>query len=357
VVVWGTGNVGRPAIRAVVADPALELAGVIVSDPAKEGRDAADLCGLPAPTGVVATRDAASVLASAPDAVVYAATGDTRPDDAFADILDCLRVGADVVSTSVYPLIHPGSTPSAMRRAIDDAVGTSSASCWVSGIDPGFLADLLAPVLVGTCVSVDRVTVRETFNYATYHAPHAVRDLVGFGTPMDAPPPMLWPTVPTMVWGGALRILAEALGVTLDAGADGVREEVERRPLERTVELPIGTFHEGTQGAFRLRVVGMVDGVERLAIDHVTRIDDTCATDWPLPPGGSMGVHQVVVEGDPDVTLSLEAGDETGDRNVGGIALSAGRIVHALPAVAAAPAGLITALDLPLVPGRGLLRT
>jgi 2,4-diaminopentanoate dehydrogenase len=352
VAVWGTGNVGRPAVRAVVADPALELAAVIVSDPAKEGRDAAELCGLADPTGVLATRDAASVLAGGPDAVVYAATGDTRPDEALEDILACLRAGADVVSTSVYPLIHPDSTPPDLRARVEEACAAGGTSCWVSGIDPGFLTDLLAPVLVGTCVSVQEVTVRETFNYATYHAPHAVKELVGFGMPMDSPPPMLWPTVPTMVWGGVLRILADTLGVTFDE----VDEQIERRPLEHTLELPIGTFSAGTQGAFRLLVRGLVDGEPVLTVDHVTRIDDACAPDWPYPPERSMGCHQVIVRGDPDVTLTVEAGDEDGDRNVGGIALSAGRIVHALPVVAAAPTGLITAMDLPIVPGRGLVQ-
>ncbi|MCY4667941.1 MAG: dihydrodipicolinate reductase, partial [Rhodococcus sp.] len=39
-VVWGTGNVGRASIRAVTANPALELVGVIVANPEKVGRDA-----------------------------------------------------------------------------------------------------------------------------------------------------------------------------------------------------------------------------------------------------------------------------------------------------------------------------
>ncbi len=356
--VWGTGNVGRPAVRAVVADPDLELAAVIVSNEAKEGRDAADLVGLGAPTGVAATRDAASVLAGGDvDAVVYAATGDTRPDAAVDDIVGCLRSGADVVSTSVYPLIHPPSTPADLRDRVDAACAEGGASCWVSGIDPGFLADLFAPALVATCVSVRQVEVRETFNYATYHAPHAVRDLVGFGTAMDSPPPMLWPSVPTMVWGGVLRILAELLGIELD----DVDERIERRPLERTIELPIGTFEEGTQGAFRLLVRGLVAGEPVIVVDHVTRIDDECAPDWPYAPERSMGCHQVIVHGDPDVTLTLEAGDSAdpatlGDRNVGGIALSAGRIVHAIPAVVAAPDRIVTAADLPLILGRGLVR-
>ncbi|HWN32309.1 MAG TPA: hypothetical protein VNP03_06170 [Pseudonocardia sp.] len=41
-VVWGTGNVGRAAIRAVEAHPALQLAAVLVHNPGKVGRDAGE---------------------------------------------------------------------------------------------------------------------------------------------------------------------------------------------------------------------------------------------------------------------------------------------------------------------------
>ena len=44
-VVWGTGNMGRAAIRAVDAHPGLELVAVIVANPDKVGRDAGDLAG------------------------------------------------------------------------------------------------------------------------------------------------------------------------------------------------------------------------------------------------------------------------------------------------------------------------
>ena len=54
VVVWGTGNVGRPAIRAVAAHRDLDLAGVIVANPDKVGVDAGALAGLE-PLGVAAT--------------------------------------------------------------------------------------------------------------------------------------------------------------------------------------------------------------------------------------------------------------------------------------------------------------
>lgn len=85
-VVWGTGNVGRAAIRAVDSHPALKLAHVIVHDPGKVGRDAGALAGLDRDLGVAATDDIDAVLSTSPRAVVYAASGDIRPDEALADI-------------------------------------------------------------------------------------------------------------------------------------------------------------------------------------------------------------------------------------------------------------------------------
>lgn len=53
----GTGLTGREALRAIIDDPMLQLVGVLVSSPDKVGRDAGELCSLPA-TGVAATSDA-----------------------------------------------------------------------------------------------------------------------------------------------------------------------------------------------------------------------------------------------------------------------------------------------------------
>jgi 4-hydroxy-tetrahydrodipicolinate reductase len=46
-----------------------------------------------------------------------------------------------------------------------------------------------------------------------------------------------------------------------------------------------------------------------------------------------------------------------GDHNTAGLKATAMRIVNAVPAVIAAPPGLVTALDLPLITGRGLVVT
>jgi hypothetical protein len=347
VVVWGTGNVGRPAIRAVISHRDLDLVGVVVSNPDKVGRDAGELA-LVDPVGVLATDDRSVALAGDVDAVVYTATGDTRPDEALADIVACLESGANVVSTSLYGLLHPPSTPVELSESIERAAATGDTSVFVSGIDPGWALDILPLLVSGVSAGITEIRIQEFFNYAHYDQPSVVREVIGFGGPMDELPMMLWDFALDMVWAPMVRVLADALDVELQE----IRTEVERLPLTRTIEVPgMGVFEEGTQGAFRFEVQGIVEGRPLLVVEHVTRIDDSCAPDWPRPtnPGGE---HRVVVSGHPNLEVTVH-GEEPGEALAagGGNASAANRIVNAIPAIVAAPAGPVNPLDLPAVSG------
>lgn len=349
--VWGTGNVGRAAIRAVCANPRLDLSAVVVHSPAKVGRDAGDLGEIGARLGVVATDDVDAVLADGPDAVVYAASGDVRPDDALADILRILRTGAVVVTPSLYALYDHRSAPPEVRGPVLDAIASSAGSLFVSGVDPGWGNDVLPLLLSGLGSTVDVIRCQEIFDYSAYDQPDSVRYLVGMGQPMDYEPPMIAPTVPTMVWGGQVRLMARALGVDLDE----IRETVQRRPLAADVTTAaMGDFASGTQGALRFEVQGIVGGVPRIVVEHVTRIHPSCATDWPVPPSGGAGAHRVIVEGRPRIEVSVEATDEGGNRAAGGNATAAGRLVNAIDWLIAAEPGLYDALDVPLRPSPAL---
>ena len=352
VVVWGTGNVGRPAIRAVAAHRDLELVGAIVANPGKVGRDAGDLAGI-GPVGVIATDDLSVALDPAVDAVVYTATGDTRPDAALADLIRCLEAGTNVVSTSFYPLLHPASAPRALLDVVEPACVTGSTSVFVSGIDPGWALDILPVLVSGVGAGITEIRVQEIFNYALYDQPTVVREVIGFGGPMDELPLMLLDFSLQMVWAPMLRVLADFLDLRIDA----ITTHVERRPLEHTIEVPgMGTFEAGTQGAFRFEALARVGDHTPLVVEHVTRIDDGCAPDWPQSssPGGE---HRVVLSGHPNLTVSVH-GTEDGEPGAagGGNASAANRIVNAIPAVCAAPPGPVSPLDLPLITGARQMR-
>src|ERR1044072_1681363 len=235
VAVWGTGNMGATAIRSAVAFPGLQLSGVITSSPEKEGKDAATFARLDSETGVAATTDVDAALAGC-DAVAYMASGTRRPDEAVNSILRCLQAGKHVVTPSLYSLYDPRSAPPEWVDRLTQAAEEGGSTLLVSGVDPGWGDDALGVIAAGLCTRIESIHCQEIFDYSTYNQPHAVKVLCGFGGPMDEVPMMLLPSIPTMVWGGNIRLIGRGLGLEIDE----ITEVVERLPLEESVENVMG---------------------------------------------------------------------------------------------------------------------
>ncbi|MGW4096698.1 NAD(P)H-dependent amine dehydrogenase family protein [Mycobacterium sp. NPDC004974] len=344
VAVWGTGNMGATAIRSATAFPGLELAAVITSSEDKAGRDAATFAKLDGLTGVSATTDIDAALAQC-DAVAYMSSGDIRPEEALAEIERCLRAGKQVVTPSLYSLYDPASAPAEWVDRLTDAAVAGNSALLVSGVDPGWGNDALAVIAAGLCTRIRTIRCQEIFDYSTYNQPHSVRVLCGFGGSMDETPMMLLPSIPTMVWGGNVRLIGRGLGLEID----DITETVERLPLTETVDNVMGRFEAGTQGAFRLQVIGWADGVERVIIEHITRIDPACAPEWPQPDEG-VGDHRVIVDGDPQLSIVVRADVPGGTRADGGNTTAANRLLGAIDWLATQKPGIYDGLDVPLHP-------
>lgn len=333
---------GSTAIRSATGFPGLQLAAVITSSPAKEGADAATFAGLAAPTGVSATTDVDAALAVC-DAVAYMASGDIRPDEAVNDIERCLRAGVHVVTPSLYSLYDPRSAPREWVDRLSAAAEEGGATLLVSGVDPGWANDALAVMAAGLCTRIRTIRCQEIFDYSTYDQPHAVRVSCGFGGSMEEVPMMLLPSIPTMVWGGNIRLIGRGLGLEIDE----ITEVVERLPLEASVDNVMGHFEAGTQGAFFLKVIGWAGGKERIVVEHITRIDPSCAPHWPLPDEG-VGDHRVIVDGDPQLTIVSRADVPGGTRADGGNTTAANRLLGAIEWLATQKPGIYDGLDVPL---------
>lgn len=350
IVEWSTGNVGRHAIAGIEAHPDLELVGVWVSSAEKEGRDAGELAGLGRELGIEATQDADTLLALEPDCIVHTAMADHRLPEAVADLERFLRAGSNVVSSGPVFLQFPdGTAPDEMILPLREAAAQGGVSLFVSGIDPGFANDWLPLTVTSISERIDEVRCLEILNYATYDQPMIIFDIMGFGRQLDDIPLILQPGILTLAWGSVVRQIAAGLGVELD----GVEQEYERVPAPETFEIAAGTIEKGTAAALRFQVKGMRGGRPLAVLEHVTRLHDDLAPDWPQPAG--QGCYRVVVSGEPTYTVDLQLMGGDGDHNTAGLKATAMRIVNAVPAVVEAPPGLLTALDLPLVTGRGLV--
>jgi len=352
VVAWSTGNVGRHAIAGIDARPDLELVGVWVSNPDKVGKDAGELAGLGRTLGVAATNDVEAIYALRPDVIVHTAMADDRLFEALADMQAMLRAGINVVSSGPVFLQYPWGVvdEESMITPTVEAATAGGVSIFVNGVDPGFANDALPLVLSGVSEQIDEVRVAEVLNYATYNQGMVLFDIMGFGRPIDDVPMILQPGVMTMAWGSVVRQLAAGLEVELDGD---LVEWYERVPAPETFEIDAGTIERGTAAALHFELRGVRDGRTVIVLEHVTRLRDDLPPDWPQPAG--QGCYRVVLTGEPTYTVDMQLMGRDGDHNTGGLKATAMRLVNAVPAVVQAPPGLLTALDLPLVTGRGLV--
>lgn len=352
VVVWSTGTIGRHAIAGVDAHPDLELVGVWTSTAEKHGKDAGELAGLGRELGVKASTDRDELVALRPDCIVHGAMTDDRVFESIDDLTGLIRDGVNVVSSGpVILLARDGTLPAEMISGIDEAGRQGDATLHVNGIDPGFANDVLPLVMTSLSQRIEHIRVSEIADYSTYYQPVVMKELFGFGQPMDAKP-MLWePGILTTAWGPVVRLIAEGLGVTLD---EPLVEEVDRRPAEVDTHTVSVDIDAGTMAAVRFRVIGTVDGEPRITLEHVTRTAADQVPEWPNPPEGD-GCYRVEITGEPCMKVDFTHHGADGDHNVSGMITTAQRLVNAVPAVVAAKPGLISALDLPLITGRGLV--
>jgi 2,4-diaminopentanoate dehydrogenase len=349
VIQWATGHVGIHALRAIARHPELELVGLVVSSEAKAGRDVGELCGI-ARTGIVATTDADAVLARGADVVSYMGATDFRLTAALDDMCRILSSGKNLVTTSFVPLVYPPAAPESITRRLEEACRVGGSTLYCSGIDPGFSPDALPILLSSLSERIDTIRAQEIFNYASYDQPETLFQVMGFGKSPGTPVPLLVPGALSLAWGPSVRMIARGLGVEIDE----VRQRHEIVVAEEAFELPYGKIEAGTQAALRFEIAGVVGGEPRIFVEHVTRLRDDLAPDWPR--GNGPGTYRILVEGMPSMKLDLDIGFRSADHNLDGCAASAMRVINAIPAVCAAPPGLVSWLDLPVHGGFRALR-
>jgi 2,4-diaminopentanoate dehydrogenase len=349
----GTGNVGGLALAELITNPQFELAGVCVSTPEKVGKDAGQLCGVGLDagtvTGVPAVSDLDAILAAKPECVVYCAMGDTRLPDAMADVMRILAAGINVVGSAPGLLQYPwGVMPDKYIARVEDAARQGNSSIFITGVDPGFVNDLIPFALAGTCQRIEQVRCMEIADYATYDGAE-VMFYMGFGRPLDEVPMLLQPGVLSIAWGTAIRQLAAGLGIEVDE----ITDSHQREPAPEDFNIAVGHIAKGTMAALQFEIRGMSGGRAAVVVEHITRLRPDLRPDWPRPASGG-GSYRVEITGEPSYAVDIVPSSRKGDHNHAAIVGAAGRIVNAIPAVVAAPPGIRTTLDLPLVTRKGL---
>jgi 2,4-diaminopentanoate dehydrogenase len=342
IVQWTTGNVGRRSARAVVAHPDLELVGCYAWSADKVGCDVGELCGID-PVGVAATADVDALLALRPDCVVY---NPMWPD--VDELVRILESGANVVSTAAF---MNGDALGVDRDRLVDACRRGGSSMFGSGINPGF-AELVAIVSAGMSDRIDKITIHESADTTLYDSPDTERP-AGFGRPIDDPELPGMAAAGTAVFGEAVAVVADALGVELDE----IVCEAEYAQATEDVVMDSWTIPAGCVAGITASWQGRIG--DRTLVELVVRWKkgQVLDPDWKIEEG-----YVIQVDGRPTVRTRLEflpppdfEATTFAEFMVLGMIMTAMPAINAVPAVVAAPPGIVTYTDLPLPLPRGLV--
>jgi hypothetical protein len=340
VVQWTTGNVGKRSARAVVGHPDLELVGCYAWSPDKVGRDVGELCGLD-PVGVAATDDVEALLALRPDCVVY--------NPMWSDVDELVRIleaGVNVVSTAAF---INGNGLGADRDRLVMACARGGSSMFGTGVNPGF-AELLAIASANICDRIDKVTVVEAADTTLYDSPATERP-AGFARPIDDPELPAMAAKGTAVFGEAVAMVADAIGVELDE----IVCEAEFAQTTEDLELESWTIPAGCVAGITASWQGRIG--DRTVVDLTVRWKKgtTLDPDWQIEEG-----YLIEVSGRPTIRTTLRflpppdfEATTFADFMALGMIMTAMPAINAIPHVVAAPSGIVTYTDLPLTLPRG----
>ncbi|TZG28882.1 hypothetical protein [Sphingomonas montanisoli] len=330
VVQWGTGTAGLRALRAILNNPALELVGLYVARAERAGRDAGSFVDMP-DTGVITTNSLDELLAIEADCLVYMGS---FARGGFDDILPFLKAGRNIVTPTLFELLTPQDAPAEILELVSSACEEGNSSFFSTGASPGFCTDFFPTSMLGIVDEIREIRVQEIADYSVYPVVEVAHSW-GFGAQPGDPIPLLQGDGVEKNWHSIPRDIARRIGVEIDE----IRIVHDVAIAKRDVPAAFYTIPKGTVCGLRFEVQGLVNGKPLVILEHVNYCDyDSMPDHWPRPNAGNCGLaYRTVVKGRPNLEAEI----------VLDYAVAAVRAVNAIPAIVAAPPGVVAGSDVP----------
>jgi 4-hydroxy-tetrahydrodipicolinate reductase len=318
---------GAGIARHVLATPGLELVGVYGKRRERSGLDVGRAISLGRDLGLAIETDLRTLAAQTQADVAIQATC-SRLEDAWPEIETLLRHGISVISIA-EEMAYPTCSSPTIAAAIDDLARTHRAAVIGTGINPGFVLDLLPILLTGVCLSVDSITATRVNDLSPY-GPTVLR-AQGVGmTPKDFEAGAKAGTVRGHIgFAESISMMAAALGIEIDS----LEQTIEPIVSDVRRETAFITVEPGCVAGTQHKAVAYLQGKPFITLDHPQQVRPELA-------GVETG-DLIEINGVPDICL---AGKPEIPGGVGTIAIA----VNVIPRILAAAPGLHSMADLPV---------
>ena len=161
----GLGVIGMEAVKAMATKPWAQIVGGVDLDPAKAGKSLEEVTGVLSLADVPVYSNFAEMMNQVqPDVVLHAAASSVSAS--FDQIEPMIRAGISVVS-SCEQLLYPYYREPVRSKEINSLCIKHGASVVGTGVNPGFVMDLIPVCLTGVCKSVETVYAERVVNAST----------------------------------------------------------------------------------------------------------------------------------------------------------------------------------------------
>jgi Uncharacterized conserved protein related to dihydrodipicolinate reductase len=285
---YGIGPIGAEIAKVLLTKPWVKLVAAVDVDPAKIGRDLADVIGLPQKTGIIVTPQ----LTTRPMVVCHS-TG-SRLREVESQLIDLLDRGCHVVSTC-EELAFPLDTE--VREHLQKAARATNVTLLGTGVNPGFVMDKLALTLTSVCQQVTSIDVFRKVDAAQRREP--LQRKVGAGmSEKDFRAAVAAGTIRHMGLRESLMMIANGVNVMLDEISD---ETIEPVIVEKETTTQFLTVKKGQVAGVHQSIHGSAKGRIQISLDIRMYV------------GAENPSDRIIVRGIPDVTMEI-AGGVHGDR-------------------------------------------
>lgn len=322
---YGIGAIGAEVVRLALNRPEIEIVGAIDTNTAKAGRDLGEATGVGRPLGVTVSYEAEPVLKDVYADVVVHCTGSSLTQ-VYPQLMSIVSSEKSVVSSCeelAFPWIrYPDISAKLDRRARDTGVRVLG-----TGVNPGFLMDLLPLVLATACQQVKSIRVTRVVDVAKRRI--QLQRKAGVGLSVQG--------FQQGANDGALGHvgLRESLFMVCDTigwRLDDTTETLEPVIARERVKTEYFSVERGYVVGLRQSARGVTAGREVIRLDLEMSL-------------GAKDPHDSIeIEGQPPIKVHIPGG-------VQGDLATAAIITNCVPAVARSRTlGLLSMRDMPLVP-------
>jgi 4-hydroxy-tetrahydrodipicolinate reductase len=323
VVLCGLGPIGAGIARLVLDTEGLQVVGATDIAPDKAGKDLGVVLGLGRKLRIKVDGNPARFLRKTKAEVAILSTASSAKNIK-PQVLALIQRGLNVVTTC-EELSFPAPGNASTVREIDRAARKKKVSVLGTGVNPGFAMDALALMLTAPCARVERVSVTRVVDAATRRLP--LQRKVGAGLNLNQFRRAITEgTVRHVGLPESAHMIASALGWKLDR----VEETIEPAIAPRDLDTEYLRIPAGAAAGVKQQARGYRNGQAAISLDLQMYV------------GAEQPRDHVLIDGAPPIDMTIQGG-------VAGDIATAAIVVNAIPKLLAAPAGLVTMHDIPLV--------